>query len=180
MDGAAVAFLAGHTFALFPAHAVLQSASVVDLIIIFRTFRASYAIHLHAAFNRALASFQREVDEAISALPSLISHAAQLHTFAVSLSSQIVPALASSTAVVVIGLAVRNSAVAIVEREKRVALLANVIDLIFAADYRILNTEVVVKTESLLAVGTDCSASVDELDTIFDGFRASSSFEVVA
>ena len=69
---------------------------------------------------------------------------------------------------------------AIVEREKRVALLANVIDLIFAADYRILNTEVVVKTESLLAVGTDCSASVDELDTIFDGFRASSSFEVVA
>lgn len=131
------------------------------------------------AFNGAFGSFQCEVDEAVSALASLVSDAPRLHLFTLSFSSQIIAALAGHTAVVVVGLAVVNDAMAVLQGEQRVALLADMIHFLLAAENGVFHAVVVVKTEALSAAHADCSVLIGEFVAIFDCFQATSSIEEI-
>ena len=109
----------------------------------------------------------------------LWSNTAKFLLFTSSLGSQIVSALISNTAIVIIGLTATDSAIAVAQLKKRVALLADMIDLFLATNYWVFNADVVVKTETWSAVWTDVSLIFGEFSTIFNCFWASSSIQEI-
>lgn len=67
----------------------------------------------------------------------------------------------------------------IIEIEERMAFLAYMVNLLLAANYGVLDAEIVVKTEARVAIEADSSGTVSELSTILDGLGADSSVQEV-
>ena len=148
-------------------------ASVIYIIIIIGTGFALEVVELSAAFDLAFVSFQLEVRKTICALSSLISDASCRNRLADAIGSQEVSAITSNTFIVVVGLAVIDFTVSIVEFEGFVALVTNMIDFMFAAKNGIHNTDVIVEAVATLAGCTDLSSWVLEVLTVFNCWKTS-------
>ena len=108
----------------------------------------------------------------------MVTHTAGIHSLAHSLVSEEESALEGHTFIVIVGLAVLDIAVAVVEGEGLVAFLADVFDFILAAKDGVLDADVVVETEAFVAISADLSLMVGEFHAIFDGLNARTSFQI--
>lgn len=158
--------------------AVFHDAATIDQVVLIRASVALKILEVQASFNFTLAAFESEVGKTVSALASLVTNATGVHGFANSLVGKEESTLAGNTIVVVVGLAVLNVAVSVVEVEGLVALLADVVNFVLASKDGVLDTNVVVKTEAFGTVSAGLSFVVREFDTILNGFNARASFQI--
>lgn len=135
-------------------------------------------MEVQTPFDFTLVALESEVGKAVSALSSLVTNTAGIHGLADSLVSEEESTLAGHTFVVVVGLAVLDVAVSVVEGEGLVALLADVIDFTLAAQDGVLDADVVVETEAFVAISADLPLMVREFHTILDSLNAGASFQI--
>lgn len=148
---------------------------MMEQLVVLVTSVALEVLHVKTPFDLTVISLESEVGEAISTLSSLVPDAACLHSFADTLAGKEVAAFTSNTLVVIVGLAVLDLAISILQLEGTIAFLADMINLILAAQDRVHDTDVVVERVSVGTVGTGLFLLVGEFHTILNGHDTTTS-----
>lgn len=159
---------------------MLHSATTLKELVFLVAFFTGEAVEVSAALHVACASFELVIGKAISALASLVSNASQFHSLTDTIISKIVPAFTGCTSVFIICLTVIDITVSIVQRKGFDAFLADVIELIFTSQNRVLGTEVVDQAEAMFAIFADCFGAISVGVAVFDGLVAGALSEVEA
>lgn len=159
---------------------MLHSATTLEEIVFLVAFFTGEAVEVSAALHVACASFELVIGEAISALASLVSNTSQFHSLTDTIISKIVSAFTGCTSVFVISLTVTDITVSIVQRKRFDAFFADIIDLIFTSQNRVLGTEVVDQAEAMFAIFADCFSAISVGVAVFDGLIAGALGEVEA
>ena len=113
-------------------------------------------------------------------MSSLIPDTSSLHSLANSLRGKEVSTFTSHTFVIIVSLAILDFTISIFKFVWFVAFFADMVNFCFATQDRVHNTDVVVKTEAMEAVGTNLFVFVREFGTVLHSFNTSSSLKVEA
>ena len=159
---------------------MLHSATTLEELVFLFAFFTGKAVKVSAALHVAGTSFELVIGEAISALASLVSNASQFHSLTDTIISKIVATFTGCTSVFIICLTVIDITVSIVQRKGFDAFFADVIELIFTSQNRVLGTEVVDQAEAMFAIFADCFSAISVGVAVFDGLFAGAFGEVEA
>jgi hypothetical protein len=164
---------------VLPRFTVFHFAGAVDQVIFAAAILAVKSANIGTALHFAEIALELEVGEAVSALPSLVSHAALVHGLADALRSEVVPAVAGRASVFVVGLAVDDFADAVGQLEGAVALLADLADLSPAAEDGVVHAKVADETVPVGAVSAGGLAVVGVAHAVPDGGTTGAILDVV-
>ena len=149
------------------AKAVLQLIGLVAL----STLRA---LDCFAAVHVADVALESEIGKAVGTGSSLVSQTSGRHFRASPSVGDETAAVAGRASEIVVGSAVLDFAVAVLQGKGAVTLLASVVDLLLAAEDGVQETGVVDQRVVLGALHADFVGVIEVLDAILDALRTSS------